>query len=511
MPVKQPEAVARYRPTRSDDIRMTDTLSPPGGGPRPEAAPPAEAAIPPAGTAPVGADAAADAGPQALTRSIGVVGGTLLTLSCLTPASSLFVIVPPLFAGLGTATAPTIVIAALLCVGVAFCYAELGTLVPSAGGEYAMVGTLVGRLAGWLVFVLSLVVVMIVPPIIALGTGEYLAPLVHIDGKVAGAAVMLLATVMGLLDLRANAWVTGIFLCLEVIAAGLVAVLGFAHTSRSASVLIHPVTDGGHGLHTAVTTGTIIAGLAVALFVLQGFASAVYLSEEMENPRHTVSRTVLWTLAIGALVVIVPTIAITLGAPSLHALAEGDLSALVRGWSNSVVGTFISLCIALAIINAGIVMVIQNSRVLYASARDRAWPEPVNRALGSLGGRFGSPWVATLAVGVPGAVLCFVPVDTLNGVTGVAVAAMYAVVAVAALASRRAAHRDRAAWRMPLWPVVPAALTAVLIYVLTQQTARDLTVTGVILAVSALYWLCYLRQRRDTRWVITVPEEKLGL
>src|SRR4051812_38722629 len=36
-----------------------------------------------------------------LTRSIGVVGGTLLTLSCLTPASSLFVIVPDSFASLG--------------------------------------------------------------------------------------------------------------------------------------------------------------------------------------------------------------------------------------------------------------------------------------------------------------------------------------------------------------------------------------------------------------------------
>ena len=33
-----------------------------------------------------------------LTRSIGVVGGTLLTLSCVTPASSLFVIVPDSFA-----------------------------------------------------------------------------------------------------------------------------------------------------------------------------------------------------------------------------------------------------------------------------------------------------------------------------------------------------------------------------------------------------------------------------
>ncbi len=88
-----------------------------------------------------------------LTRSIGVVGGTLLTLSCLTPASSLFVIVPDSFASLGTGTALTIAIAGLLCIGVAFTYSELGTLIPSSGGEYAMVGTLMGRLAGWLVFI----------------------------------------------------------------------------------------------------------------------------------------------------------------------------------------------------------------------------------------------------------------------------------------------------------------------------------------------------------------------
>ncbi|MFF7677241.1 APC family permease [Actinacidiphila glaucinigra] len=470
---------------------MTDTLHPPAA-PHSPLAPPIEA-------------------PKSLKRSIGVVGGTLLTLSCLTPASSLFVIVPPLFADLGTGTALTIVVAALLCIAVAFCYSELGTLIPSAGGEYAMVGTLIGRLAGWIVFVLSLIVVMIVPPIIALGTGEYLAPIMQIDPKIAGAAVMLLATVMGLLDLRANAWITGIFLVLEVVAAAVVAFLGFSHTSRSASVLIHPVTEAGHQVSTAVTAGTIIAGLAIALFVLQGFSTAVYLSEEMENPRRTVSRTVLWTLGIGAVVVIVPTIAITLGAPDMNSLMAGDLSALVQGWSNSAVGTFISLCIALAIINAGIVMVIQNSRVLYASARDRAWPAPVNRAFGTLSKRFGAPWIATLAVGVPGAVLCFVPVETLSGVTGVAVAAMYVVVALAALGSRRGGHRERAAWRMPLWPAVPLLLVVVLAYVLTQQTARDLVITGVIVAASLAYWLFYLRPRQSTRWVISVPEEEMGL
>ena len=113
-------------------------------------------------------------GKPELARSLGLVGAVLLTLSCLTPASSLFVIVPGLFATQGTGTALTLAIAGVLCVGVAFCYSELGTLIPSAGGEYAMVGSLLGRLSGWLTFFLAGVAAFIIPPIIAIGTGEYL-------------------------------------------------------------------------------------------------------------------------------------------------------------------------------------------------------------------------------------------------------------------------------------------------------------------------------------------------
>lgn len=469
---------------------MTDTLSRPKGG---------DQDVP----QDVGAPA-----PQKLKRSIGVVGGTLLTLSCVTPASSLFVLVPGTFQTLGTGTGMVLAIAMVLCIGVAFCYSELGTLVPSAGGEYAMAGTTVGRFSGWLVFIQALICVMIIPPIIALGTAEYLAPLFHVDAKLAGAAVMLAATVMGLFDLRANAWITGIFLVLEVIAASLVAFLGFWHTHRSASVMLHPSLADGHGHNSAIALGTMVAGLAAALFITQGFSTAVYLAEEMDRPQRTVPRTVLWTLALGSLVILVPTIAITLGAPSLDVLAQGDVSGMVKGWSNSAVGTFVSLCIALAIINAAIVMVIQNSRVLYASARDRAWPEPVNRALGDLSKRYGAPWISTLAVGVPGAVLCFVPVDTLSGVTGVAVTLLYGFVAVATLGARRGRHKETSAWRMPLWPAIPVAILAVLAYVLYQQTVRDLLVTLGITAAAALYWLLYLRPRPDTRWVIAVPEDE---
>ncbi|MER6127649.1 APC family permease [Streptomyces sp. NPDC001795] len=444
--------------------------------------------------------------PQKLKRSIGVVGGTLLTLSCVTPASTLFVVVPDLFGSLGTATALTIAIGSVLCIAVAFCYSELGTLIPSAGGEYAMVSTLAGRLAGWLVFVLSLLVVMIVPPVIAMGTADYLAPVVHLDPSMTGAGVMLLATLAGLLDLRANAWITGVFLVLEVVAAGLVAVLGFAHGQRGVDSLVSMQVAGSGAHADTVTAMMVVSGLAIALFVTQGFSTAVYLSEELEHPRRNVARTVLATLAISTVVILVPVVAITMGASDLKALTGGDISSMVTAWSDSAVGTFVSLCVALAIINAGIVMVIQNSRVLFASARDKAWPEPVNNGLAKLG-RFGSPWVATLVVGVPGALLCFVNLDTLYGVTGVSVTGMYLLVAVAALLARRGGHETAPAWRMPLWPAMPVLLIAVLAYILSQQETSYLLWTGGITAVATLYWVLYLRPRRDTRWLVSIPED----
>ncbi|MEU5598208.1 APC family permease [Streptomyces sp. NPDC020298] len=444
--------------------------------------------------------------PQKLKRSIGVVGGTLLTLSCVTPASTLFVVVPDLFGSLGTATALTIAIGSLLCIAVAFCYSELGTLIPSAGGEYAMVSTLAGRLAGWLVFVLSLLVVMIVPPVIAMGTADYLAPIVHLDPALTGAGVMLLATLAGLLDLRANAWITGVFLVLEVVAAGVVAVLGFTHAHRGLGSLTSMRVAGAAGHTDTVTAMLVVSGLAIALFVTQGFSTAVYLSEELEHPRRNVARTVLATLAISTVVILVPVAAITLGASDIEELTGGDISSMVTAWSDSAVGTFVSLCVALAIINAGIVMVIQNSRVLFASARDKAWPEPVNNVFSKLG-RFGSPWVATLAVGVPGALLCFVNLDTLYGVTGVSVTGMYLLVAIAALLARRGHHQHTPAWRMPLWPAMPVLLIAVLTYILSRQETSYLLWTGGITAVATLYWALYLRPRRETRWLVSIPED----
>ncbi|MFF1902782.1 APC family permease [Kitasatospora sp. NPDC058218] len=446
---------------------------------------------------------------EALPRSLGVFGGVLLTLSCVTPASSLFIVVPPLLMSQGSGAVISLLLAAVLSLGVGLCYAELGTLVPSAGGEYSIVGQVLGRLAGWLVFMISIVSLLVIPPIIALGTADYLGSVLSLDPAVAGAAVMALAVAVGVLDIKSNALITGVFLGLEVLAAGIVAVLGFTHVHQPVSSLVHAVVPDGQGGTGPFTLGLLISGLAVAMFTYNGFGTAVYLSEDLRDPRRSVARTVLWSLLAGVVVITVPVVAICLGVDSPDRLAAGDLIAIVDSWAGSTVGTFVSLCIAAAILNAVIVMVIQNGRVLYASARDRTWPDPVNRALGTLHPRWGSPWVATLAIGAPGAVLALtVPIDALLGFTGVVVAVIYLLLGVAALLARRGRHRGAAAWRMPLWPVAPVLTTVVLGYALTRQAGRDLLITLAVLLVGVLYWFLYLRPRSATHWVLSLPADQ---
>ena len=103
---------------------------------------------------------------------------------------------------------------------------------------------------------------------------------------------------------------------------------------------------------------------------------------------------------IASTVIIVPTAAVVLGAGSLEDLGVLGFPDFVEAWAGPGVAAAVSAGVALAILNAVIVMVLQNARVLYASARDQAWPEPVNRAMTKLHPRWKSPWAATLVAGL---------------------------------------------------------------------------------------------------------------
>ncbi|GGO88430.1 amino acid transporter [Nocardioides phosphati] len=428
----------------------------------------------------------------------------LLTLSCVTPASSLFIIVPELLASQGSGVVMTLLVGVLISVAVGVCYSELGTRTPSSGGEYAMVTHTLGKAAGWLTFALTSATLIVIPPVIALGTADYLAPIIGLDRAITGAVVMLLATATGLLDIKSNAYVTGAFLVVETVAAATVAYLGFSHSERPVSTLWHAQVSDGHAL-SPFTAGILLSGLAIAIFTCSGFTTATYLAEEMVAPRRNVKWAVLGSLALGAFIIVVPTAATVLGVGSLDDLANGTFPDFVTAWAGSRTSAAISVAIAIAILNAVIVMVIQNSRVVYATARDKAWPEPINKALATLHPRFGSPVIATLLVGVPGALMAWLmDIEALLGITSVILAGVYLVVAVAALFVRRAPH---AGWKMPLWPAAPILVIVGVGYALRESAMSDVIAVGGLLVLALVYYVAYLRPRAATHFLVDARDD----
>ena len=70
-----------------------------------------------------------------LTPVLGLAGAVLMTVSCITPTSSLFIIVPEVLASQGSGAVIALVVGVVISVAVGACYAELGTRTPSSGGE----------------------------------------------------------------------------------------------------------------------------------------------------------------------------------------------------------------------------------------------------------------------------------------------------------------------------------------------------------------------------------------
>jgi amino acid transporter len=184
---------------------------------------------------------------QDLSRSIGILGNVFITLSGVTPASSVFIIVPVALVAVGSGSFLAYVFAAIVGVFMAFCWAELSAAFPIAAGDYALVWHSFKGRTSWLAgpvsfvtFALYVDFIAFIPAVIALGTGTYLAVIWNVNLKVIGAVVMLIAAGIAILNIRLNAVITGIFLAIELAALAVVTVLGFTHATHWSS-LFHPV------------------------------------------------------------------------------------------------------------------------------------------------------------------------------------------------------------------------------------------------------------------------------
>ncbi len=445
---------------------------------------------------------------QELSRAVSVAGTIALVVSDITPTASLLVIGPVVIATAGTGAVWAYLLGSFIAICVALCMGELGSMFPIAGGLYSIVTRVLGKPIGFLAMLDYIGQAVFLPASVAIGTGVYVQALdPAIPSNIAAAVVMALATAVALLRININARVTAVFLLLELIVVSVLALGGLMHLQQPLSILTSPVGANGKGGLEAISASLVLAAIAVAMFSVNGYDSAINFSEETEGSAAHVGQAVITAALIGIVFELIPFIAVVFGAPDLKSFLASStpLTDVAKTAFGSTFVNVITIGAILAIFNASLAITLQFSRIVWSSGRDRAWPEPISSWISKVEGRRRSPWVATLIVGILATLLCIQ--GTLVSVvtfTAVLLIVLYGLIAISALVSRVQQRHLPRPYRMPFWPVPPIIALIGVGIALTQQKLSDLGIVAVLFAAGLVYYFAFLAPRKDRYWNMSV-------
>ncbi len=418
--------------------------------------------------------------------------GLLVTLAGLSPSIGVFVVASDVIRIVGSGVVLCFAAAVVLGVAMASVYAEVGSAMPDAGGEYTIAGRVLGRSAAFAMLWINLCGLCLATSLSALGTAGYLRAV--LPGLPAlPTALVLVAVVTGIavLSIRLNAWVTGVLLGCELASLAVVAVLGALHAhAAGVHALLHPVML-ADGHLVGVPFAVLGIGAAAGIYAFNGYGSVIFFGEEIRDAQRSVASIVYWSLGIAAVAELLPLAAIVAGSADLARLAgaPAPIPDFIRRTGGAVLGRIISLAVAAAIFNTMIAIILSAGRQLYASVRDGSWPAGPGRILARIHPRFGSPYGATLAVGAAGFLCCLLPAGLLVTILANGNVATYATLCLAAIVGRRTGSTAATRARAPLFPLGPVVVLLALAGVvwadlLNPETGvPGLLATGVILAV----------------------------
>jgi amino acid transporter len=456
--------------------------------------------------------------PAGLNRVLGALGALMIVLSAVTPASSVFIIVPVVISIAGSGSFSSFVAAAVIGLFMAFVYAELSSAYPTTGGEYTMIGRTLGRFWGFVTLLLVLVTVVLIIAVIAMGVGTYLGVILPgLNPQIVGAVAIVVSAIVAALRIKLNALVTGIFLAIEIAALLLLTLLGFINIERPLSSLFTSpqILDATTNALVPAPTAVILAATAVALFAYNGYGAAAYFGEETSNAKRDIGRVVIWALLITVAAELIPLTAVLLGSPDLAGLlaAPAKIEYFLEARGGHALTVIISLAIALSILNAVIAIVLQGARLLFSAGRDKTWPAPVSNFVSAVHPKYNSPWNATIVVAILSAAACFIDMNLLFVVTGTSLVVIYALLCVAVIVGRNNGTTAQGHYRMPFFPI-PAVVGLLALICIAYLNFMDeafgrpsLEATGIIMLAAAIYYGVFLARRKD--WQLHAVSENI--
>lgn len=377
----------------------------------------------------------------------------------------------------------------------AFAYAELGRLLPRAGGQYVYLREawhpLIGFLYGWaLLFMIETGAIAAV----ALTFAQYALRLTgstNVAAEPIAVAAIVLISVINYLGVKPGSRVLNVFVVLKVAALAVLIVFAWFAPAMPGWLSVGRVDDSPT---TALSFG---AALIPILFAYGGWQVANYVAEEMRDPeRHLPRSLILGTLTVIVIYLLVNVAYLrTLGLPGLAATTTPAAEAAGH-WFGSNGERFISAAIAISTFGFLNLAVLAPSRVYYAMAADGAFFPQLSR----LHPRFGTPGAAIILQSVWALVLLFQ--SSYRELLGTVVFAdwIFFGLTVAGLFVLRPRLNRGTGYRTPGYPWLPALFVGIACIVVFSAVREDPQRCGIgallLLAGVPVYYLFKYFSRR---------------
>lgn len=446
---------------------------------------------------------------SAISITVGAVIGSGIFLKPLSVAQSLpsEAWIHLLWIGLG-----------VVCLFGAFAYAELGAMLPEAGGQYAFLreawGPRVAFLYGWTFFwAINAGTVAA----LALGFADNLLPLLGVDfARDPQARYWQLSTAVAMIVVLAlvnhfgvllGALVQNVSTFAKVGALGLIVVGGLVMTTGGEQGATVAAAAGASDAPVGVLTmAGVVTAFTGIFWAYEGWYQLPFNAAELRRPERNVPLGLiggmLILIAVYLLVNVVYLKVVPFGemqampadTPSTHVASLTVARVLSPAMAN-----YLTLLIAVSIFGAANPNMLSSPRAFYAMAQDGLVPESLHR----VNPRWGTPTVAIWVQAAVGVLLVLV-LQTFGDVTDFVVFAaflFYALTVAAVYRLRRSRPDAPRPYRCTGYPVTPALFIVVaiafVIAMLRDADKQANAVKGLLIVLAGVpYYSWWTRRRR---------------